>query len=47
MEKQDPTQSTQVPETVIDSGDLATVLRVADLGQQDRRGHLSQTVSES
>lgn len=41
------TQRTQVPETVVDSSERTTVLRMADLSEKHRRGHLSQRVTET
>ena len=39
--------STDIPETVVDSGDTSTVLRVAKLGQQQRRRELGEGVAET
>lgn len=41
------TQCAQVPQAVIDGSDLATVLGMADLGQENWGGHLGQTVAEA
>jgi hypothetical protein len=41
------TQGTQVPETVVDSSERTTVLRMADFGEKHRGGHLSQRVTET
>jgi hypothetical protein len=40
-------ESAQVPETVVDGGENSTVLRVADLSEQNGRAHLRETVSET
>lgn len=41
------TQCTKVPKTVVDSSDDTTVLGVADLGKENRGGHLGQTATET
>jgi hypothetical protein len=41
------TQGPQIPQAVVNSRHLASVLGVTDLGQEDGGGHLSQTVTES
>lgn len=40
-------QGTQVPQAIVDGGDRTTVLRMADFGEQQRRSHLSQRVTET
>jgi hypothetical protein len=40
-------ESTQVPQAVVDGSDGTTVLRVADLSEKQRRGHLSERVAEA
>jgi len=40
-------QGTQVPQAVVDGRDRTTVLRVANLREQQRRGHLSERVAET
>ena len=39
--------STNVPQTVVDGGDTSTVLRVAELGKQQRRRKLGKRVAET
>lgn len=41
------TQRTQVPETVVDGGQRATVLGVADLSEKHGRAHLGHRVAET
>lgn len=43
----DLTECTQVPETVIDGSDSASMLGVAKLSKQNWGGHLSQRVAET
>lgn len=40
-------ESSQVPETVVDGSDGASVLRVADLGEKQGRRHLGEGVTET
>lgn len=40
-------QSADIPETVVYSGDTATVLGVADLGEEERGGELRKRVAET
>ena len=40
-------QRTHVPETVINSGETSTVLRMAQLSEKHRRGNLSERVAET
>jgi hypothetical protein len=41
------TCSSEIPQTVVNGGDDGTVLGMADLGEEDRAGQLSQGVSET
>ena len=41
------TKCTQVPQAVIDCSDLSSVLRMADLSQEEWGSHLGKTVAES
>lgn len=41
------TKRAQVPETVVDGSDGATVLGMADLSEQQRRAHLRERVAET
>jgi hypothetical protein len=41
------TKASQVPQAVVDGGERSAVLRVNDLGQQHRRGQLTERVAES
>ena len=40
-------ESTQVPETVVDSSEDTTMLGMANLGEKNRRAHLSERVTET
>lgn len=41
------TESSHVPQAVVDGADTSTMLRMADLSEQDWGGELSQTVAET
>jgi hypothetical protein len=41
------TECAQIPQAVVNSGDLSTVLGVADLSEEDGGSHLGQTVAEA
>ena len=41
------TKCTQVPQAIINRSDFASVLGVADLGQEKWRRHLRKTVAEA
>jgi NAD kinase len=41
------TSGTQIPQAVVDGGDDGTVLRMADLGEENGARELSQRVSET
>lgn len=41
------TQRAQVPKTIVYGSERATVLGMADLGEQQRRTHLSGGISEA
>lgn len=40
-------ESSQVPQAVVDGGEDTTMLRMADLGEKNRRAHLSERVTET
>jgi hypothetical protein len=41
------TESAQVPQAIVNSGDLSTVLRVADFGEENGGCHLGKTVAKA
>ena len=43
----EPTQRTEVPETVVNSRNNSSVLRVADLRKENRGSHLGQTAAKA
>lgn len=40
-------EGAEMPQSIVDSGDLGAMLRVADLSKQNRRAHLSKTVAKT